>query len=214
MFDIGWTELLVIGVVALIVIGPKDLPDMFRTMGRFTAKARSMARDFQRAMESAADDAGVKDIANDLKTVTSARSMGLDKVKEAATKFEKWDPLKPALKPAVPPTAAAQSAEAAAPATPAGPATQALIDQKAEQRARHAAAVSALTKPAAPSPAAPGADGSGATEPTTKPAPKPRAKPKDPIEKAIAAAKPGGEPAAKPAPKPRAKKTDGKKAET
>ena len=50
MFDIGWTELMVVGVVALIVIGPKDLPDMFRTMGRFTAKARSMARDFQRAI--------------------------------------------------------------------------------------------------------------------------------------------------------------------
>jgi sec-independent protein translocase protein TatB len=66
MFDIGWTELMVIGVVALVVIGPKDLPDMFRTMGRFTAKARSMARYFQRAMEAAADDAGVTDVAKDL----------------------------------------------------------------------------------------------------------------------------------------------------
>ena len=67
MFDIGWTELLVIGVVALIVGGPKDLPGMFRTLGRFTAKARSMARDFSRAMEDAADEAGVKDVAKDLK---------------------------------------------------------------------------------------------------------------------------------------------------
>ena len=91
---------MVVGVVALIVIGPKDLPDMFRTMGRFTAKARSMARDFQRAMEAAADEAGVKDVAKDLKNVTSARSMGLDAVKNAASKFEKWDPMKPAPKPA------------------------------------------------------------------------------------------------------------------
>ena len=45
MFDIGWTELLVIGVVALIVIGPKDLPGMFRTLGRVTAKARGMTED-------------------------------------------------------------------------------------------------------------------------------------------------------------------------
>ena len=54
MLDIGWSELLVIGVVALIVVGPKDLPVMFRTLGRFTAKARSMAREFQRAMDDAA----------------------------------------------------------------------------------------------------------------------------------------------------------------
>ena len=43
MFDIGWMELMVIGVVALIVVGPKDLPDMFRQIGRFTAKLRQMS---------------------------------------------------------------------------------------------------------------------------------------------------------------------------
>ncbi len=55
MFDIGWTELLVIGIVALIVVGPKDLPLMFHALGQFTAKARGMAREFQRAMEDAAE---------------------------------------------------------------------------------------------------------------------------------------------------------------
>ena len=48
--DIGWAELLVIGIVALIVIGPEDLPQMFRQVGRFTAKMRAMSRDFSRAM--------------------------------------------------------------------------------------------------------------------------------------------------------------------
>ncbi|MBS8271715.1 twin-arginine translocase subunit TatB, partial [Halomonas litopenaei] len=62
MFGLGWSELLVVGIVALIVIGPKDLPGLFRTMGQFTGKARMMAREFSRAMEQAADDAGVKDI--------------------------------------------------------------------------------------------------------------------------------------------------------
>lgn len=94
MFDIGWTELMLIGVVALIVIGPKDLPEMFRTLGRFTAKLRSMSREFSRAMEQAANESGVKDVAKDLRNVASPSSLGLNAVKDAATKFEKWDPLK------------------------------------------------------------------------------------------------------------------------
>ena len=94
MFDIGMTELLVIGIVALIVVGPKDLPGMFRTLGRFTGKMKGMAREFQRAMEDAADDAGVKDIGKDLKSYTNPKKFGLDKLNEAADSFEKWDPMK------------------------------------------------------------------------------------------------------------------------
>ena len=94
MFDIGWTELLVIGVVALIVIGPKDLPAMFHTLGRFTAKARSMAREFSRAMEDAAKESGMSDVTKDLRAVANPKSFGMEKVKEAASKFESWDPMK------------------------------------------------------------------------------------------------------------------------
>ena len=96
--DFGWSELLVIGIVALIVVGPKDLPGMFRQLGKFTAKLRRMARDFQRAMEDAADEAGVKETADSLKGMTSPSKMGLDKINEAAGKFENWDPTKPSTK--------------------------------------------------------------------------------------------------------------------
>lgn len=94
--DIGWAELMLIGIVALLVIGPEQLPDMFRQLGRFTAKLRQMSREFSRAMEQAAKESGIKDVADDLKSATSAKSMGLNKVKAAADRFEKWDPLKPA----------------------------------------------------------------------------------------------------------------------
>ena len=93
MFDFGWGELLLIGLVALIVVGD-DLPSMFRTMGRFTGKMRRMAREFSRAMEEAADDAGVKDMANTVKDAANPTKMGLNKLNEAADKFEKWDPSK------------------------------------------------------------------------------------------------------------------------
>ena len=43
MFDLGWTELLVIGIVSLIVVGPKDLPVLFRKAGQFIGKAKGMA---------------------------------------------------------------------------------------------------------------------------------------------------------------------------
>lgn len=126
MLDIGWSELLVIGVVALIVVGPKDLPEMFRTLGRMTAKARNMAREFQRAMEAAADETGVKDVAKDVQNITSPRSMGLEAVKQAAEKFEKWDPMKAPptmpkgpVPPAVPSAAGAATVAAAADAVPA-----------------------------------------------------------------------------------------------
>ncbi|WOI57332.1 Sec-independent protein translocase protein TatB [Palleronia sp. LCG004] len=112
MFDIGMTELLVIGIVALIVVGPKDLPGMFRTLGRFTGKIKGMAREFQRAMEDAADESGVKDINRDLKGLSNPKKYGLDKLDEASKAFQKWEPGKsPSSRPkSATPRAGSQSA--------------------------------------------------------------------------------------------------------
>ena len=167
--DIGAAELILIAIVALIVIGPEDLPDMFRQLGRFTAKLRSMSRDFSRAMEQAAKDTGVSDVAKDLKSATSPSSLGMSKVKEAADRFEKWDPIKNAAVPTKPlttpapaaPVAAAAVVEAAtAPAV--GPATAALYEKKAARKAvldEASAKLKAIAEPVdatAPAPKAPG----------------------------------------------------------
>ena len=84
MFDLGWTEMLVVGVVALIVIGPKDLPVVFRNVGRWVGKAKGMAREFSSAMNQAADDAGVSDLQKTIKTATNPVGSAMDGVKDAA----------------------------------------------------------------------------------------------------------------------------------
>jgi sec-independent protein translocase protein TatB len=92
MFDLGFAELLVIGIVALIVVGPKDLPVLFRKAGQFMGKARGMAREFSRAMNDAADDAGVKDVANTFKAATNPVGTAMDGVKDAAKSITNLDP--------------------------------------------------------------------------------------------------------------------------
>jgi sec-independent protein translocase protein TatB len=62
MFDIGWTEMAVIGAVLLIVVGPKDLPKVLRTMGYWMGKARSMAREFQRSLDQYVKEAELEDV--------------------------------------------------------------------------------------------------------------------------------------------------------
>jgi len=88
----GWSELILIGVVALIVVGPKDLPVMFQALGKMTAKVRRMAREFSNAMNEAADASGASDIAKDLKGMSNPRNFGVDALKDAADQFDKWEP--------------------------------------------------------------------------------------------------------------------------
>ena len=84
MFGMGGFEMLIVGIVALIVIGPKDLPVVFRKVGRFVGQARGMAREFSSAMNQAADDSGMKDLQKTIRTATNPVGSAFDGVKDAA----------------------------------------------------------------------------------------------------------------------------------
>ena len=92
MFDLGWTELLLIGIVALIVVGPKELPVLFRKAGLFVGKIKGMAREFSRAMNNAADDVGVSDISSTIRSAANPLKSSVDAVKNAATDYTSYDP--------------------------------------------------------------------------------------------------------------------------
>ena len=62
MFDIGWSELLVIAIVAIVVVGPEDLPPLMRTVGRYAGKLRRMADDFQSQFNDALSESEFKDL--------------------------------------------------------------------------------------------------------------------------------------------------------
>ena len=87
MFDLGWTELLLIGIVALIVVGPEDLPTMFRAAGNFVGKAKRMAREFSQAMNEAADGAGVSDLKKSLDAATNPIKSAMKEVSKSTESF-------------------------------------------------------------------------------------------------------------------------------
>jgi len=66
MFDIGWTELLLVAVVAIVVIGPKDLPRAMRSVGQWTSRVKRMAGDFQRQFNEAVREAELEDVKNEV----------------------------------------------------------------------------------------------------------------------------------------------------
>jgi sec-independent protein translocase protein TatB len=107
MFDISWTEFLLIGIVALVVIGPKELPGVLRTLGQYTRKVRGMAAEFQNQFQEAMREAemadlkkSVDDLAHDIKNYDPLKSAREDVEsigKDLSKDFEKkpLDLLKP-----------------------------------------------------------------------------------------------------------------------
>jgi sec-independent protein translocase protein TatB len=118
MFDIGWGELVVIGIVALIAIGPKELPTVLRTLAQYMGKIRRMAAEFQGQFQDALREAEVADLK---KTA--------DEMSASVTDFSNFDPMAGAQKEMErafnpePDKPAEPSATATTPAPPSEPAT-------------------------------------------------------------------------------------------
>lgn len=165
MLDIGFMEILVLGAIALIVVGPKDLPGLLRTVGQFVGKARAMARDFQRTMEDAARDADLGDVADVVKNKGNLSKMPFDnqvvdtlKEFERTVKSETTDAIR-AAEGAVKPSASTK------PSTPSKPATPPAATPAVEASAPPAAATPTTPQTTAATPA-PAAASTPAPEPS------------------------------------------------
>src|SRR5690349_20520562 len=130
MFDIGWGELVVIGVVALIAIGPKELPSVLRAVGQWIGKIKRMAADFQGQFQEAMREAEVADLKKQFDEASSAATnftSGFDNPLENA-KNQIESTFKDAVTPAAPTTpvetGAAPSAAAEVPPPPDIPAPE------------------------------------------------------------------------------------------
>jgi sec-independent protein translocase protein TatB len=86
MFGIGWSEYVLIGAVALIVIGPKELPAVLRAVGQWTTKVRRMAAEFQSQFQEAMREAEMADLKKEVDSLTS----GFNTLPDPET--AKWDP--------------------------------------------------------------------------------------------------------------------------
>jgi sec-independent protein translocase protein TatB len=69
MLDIGWSELLVVAIVAIVVVGPKDLPKLMRTVGFYVGKARRAAADFQRQFNEAIAESEADEVRKNLEAI-------------------------------------------------------------------------------------------------------------------------------------------------
>jgi sec-independent protein translocase protein TatB len=151
MFDVGWMEMLVVGALALIVVGPRELPQLLRTVGRWVGQVRRMAREFQRSMEDAARET---DLANMKELRDLRKDLGSLDFRQQAQRAQSY--LKQPVQ--VEPKAGAKPAQPAAAPDPGDPAPGAVAS--APPPAQPPAQPQAQPQPRAqpPAPVAPAAD--------------------------------------------------------
>jgi len=118
MFDVSWGKLVIIGVVALIVIGPKELPTVLRTIGQWLGKIRRMAGEFQGQFQDAMREAEMADLKKQFDDTTSALNSALDPTSVVSDMQKMVDePVKPADQSVATSTPATPPADVTNPAT-------------------------------------------------------------------------------------------------
>ncbi|MER8624360.1 Sec-independent protein translocase protein TatB [Mesorhizobium sp. M1143] len=231
MFEVGWTEMLVIAIVMIVVVGPKDLPNMLRTFGRTTAKLRAMASDFQKQFNEALKEAELDDVKKSVDTLRGLNPAAeirkqLNPFEQAAAEVRSGVDAVMKPKPAVDPsTPAAETPHPAEPlkngatvmpglngpeTAPAAPILPAMTDQAvvtpaaATAAPRNARAKKAAISAAKAAPAKPAPAAKVAAKPSAAPAkaaPGKAATKPAAAPKAVTKAEPKPAPATKPAPK-------------
>ncbi|MEP3245211.1 MAG: Sec-independent protein translocase protein TatB [Sneathiella sp.] len=117
MFDIGWSEMVFVAIIAVLVIGPKDLPRTIATIGKYIRKARGLARDFQSGIDDLAKDAELDDLKKSIQGETDfdIKKQIEDAVDPTGDFNTMFEDIKPEIKD--PPISDADSSEKTAPAT-------------------------------------------------------------------------------------------------
>ena len=113
MFDIGWSELLVIAVVAIVVVGPKDLPKLMRSFGHYAGKLRRVTADFQRQFEEAMRESEVEEVRKAIESVKAER-LDLDAPIDKPVMLPKPQAAAAPVEPSTKPTPAAKPRKRAA----------------------------------------------------------------------------------------------------
>jgi sec-independent protein translocase protein TatB len=156
LFDLSMTELMLIGVVALVVIGPKDLPKALRVAGFWVRKARTLSREFHSSVEQMIREAELDEMRQELKKATE-----IDLEKEFRQTVDPTGSLAESLKPPELP----KFSDADLPATPATETVARALEAPATETSEPAAPATETPEPAAPETAEPGAPETETPEP-------------------------------------------------
>jgi sec-independent protein translocase protein TatB len=162
MFDIGWSELLLIGIVALIAIGPKELPGALRTLGQWMAKIRRMAAEFQGQFQEAMREAEIDQLKKDMDDMAAKAKdyTQFDPMADVQRDIEKsMGDLPPLDQPAASPSTTEASATSAAPEPSSETGTSAALPAPAEQSAATTPEPATAASSTAPEPEPAIADG-------------------------------------------------------